>query len=56
MASYCAICCYYAIGIPLALLIAFKLEFGVIGLEGGITGAVMVQCGCYALLLNKTNW
>ena len=32
IASYCAIGCYYVIGLPLAWLIAFKLNVGVIGL------------------------
>ena len=33
IASYCAIVCYYVIGLPLSWLVAFKLNTGVIGLQ-----------------------
>ena len=56
IASYCAIACYYVIGLPLAWLLAFKTEVGVIGLQGGVTGAVIIQSICYSLILLWTNW
>ena len=39
-ASYCAIACYYLLGIPLACLFAIKLGYGVLGLQIGSGVAV----------------
>ena len=56
IASFFAIGCYYGIGIPLALLFAFKVEMGVMGLQAGIAVALLAQFIAYLTILLKQDW
>ena len=55
-ASYCAIACYYGIGLPMACLFVFKFEMGVMGLQAGIAIAFLVLFCAYFTILLSQNW
>lgn len=56
MASYCAIGCYYILGLPLSCIFGFLLNLGVFGLQAGFTVAVAIQSMSYAIIIAKTDW
>lgn len=47
---------YWAIGIPVGLICAFKFDLGVKGLWIGTTSAVTFQMFAYLMVLKTTNW
>ena len=46
-ASTIALGSMYIVGLPLACLLAFKADWGVMGLQLGIGGAVLMQAALY---------
>ena len=42
-ASIATICCYYIFGLPLALVLGFKMEMGLVGFWIGFTAALTLQ-------------
>ena len=55
-ASYCAIGCHYAIGLPLACLFGLRCGLGVLGLEAGFGVACVVQTAAFAWILKREDW
>ena len=45
-----------AVGLPVALLLAFKLGFGVEGLLCGLAVGVTLQAAAYLVLLQRADW
>ncbi|CAN8312112.1 unnamed protein product [Cochlearia groenlandica] len=54
--AYVNIACYYFFGIPLGLLLGFKLEYGVMGIWWGMLTGTFVQSIVLILMICKTNW
>ncbi|KAF7829314.1 protein DETOXIFICATION 29 [Senna tora] len=54
--AYVNIACYYLFGVPLGLLLGFKLNLGVLGIWSGmLTGTVLQTCVLF-FMVYKTNW
>ena len=48
---------YYAIGLPLGIVLAFKMDMGITGLIlGSVVGLGSVGCYFYYILRYKLNW
>ena len=56
VASYCALGCYYLIGIPSACVLGFWVDLGVFGLQGGFFIAAVVLVMAYVCILKTKNW
>ena len=56
VASYIALACYWLLGIPLAIVLTFVFDIGVVGLFGGFIAATGFQCLLYFVILVRTNW
>lgn len=56
MVSIAAICSYYLIGVPLALVLGFKYNQGVSGFWLGFTIALFVLDIIVALIIMRTDW
>ncbi|XP_024023939.1 protein DETOXIFICATION 29 isoform X2 [Morus notabilis] len=54
--AYVNIACYYLFGIPLGLLMGFKLNMGIIGIWWGMICGTLVQTFVLFLMVYKTNW
>ena len=50
------LCCYYAFGMPLALLFGFKLDFGVVGFWMGFTIALTMQDIIVTCIILCSDW
>ena len=55
-ASCYTIVLFYLVGLPVACLLGFKFEMGVMGLQAGVGLALMLQFVTYALILRFSNW
>ena len=56
LASIATLCCYYIFGMPLALLLGFKYEFGVKGFWLGFTFALVLQDVIVTIIILCANW
>ena len=56
IASYFAIGCYYIVAIPVACILGFWADLGILGLQGGFFVAVFLQAIAYFCLLKTKNW
>ena len=54
--SYFAVFCQWLLAIPLAIVLGIKMEFGVMGLQGGFAIAITVQCIAYLTILMSKDW
>ncbi|CAN0896268.1 Protein DETOXIFICATION 29 [Linum grandiflorum] len=54
--AYVNIGCYYVFGIPLGLILGYKLEMGVTGIWYGMMGGTVVQTLVLYWMIYKTNW
>ncbi|XP_054823286.1 protein DETOXIFICATION 29-like [Prosopis cineraria] len=54
--AYVNIACYYLFGIPLALLLGFKFDLGVIGIWSGMLSGTILQTIVLTIMVWKTNW
>ncbi|KAL1317121.1 hypothetical protein HN51_069214 [Arachis hypogaea] len=54
--AYVNITCYYLIGVPLGLLLGFKLDLGVIGIWSGMMSGTILQSCVLFFMVYKTNW
>ena len=55
-ASYFALACYYLVGVPMAAVLGIVLDFGVMGLQGGMAIAVLIQAIAYIFIIRCSNW
>ena len=55
-ASYLALAMNWAVGVPLAAICAFTLDFGLVGLQGGFSSAMIGQSLGYMLILKCKDW
>ncbi|KAJ6318930.1 hypothetical protein OIU76_014309 [Salix suchowensis] len=54
--AYVNIGCYYIFGIPLGLILGYKLQMGVQGIWIGMLTGTVVQTGVLFWMIGKTNW
>ncbi|MED6207641.1 Protein DETOXIFICATION 29 [Stylosanthes scabra] len=54
--AYVNIACYYLIGVPLGLVLGFKLDLGVIGIWSGMMSGTILQSCVLFFMVYKTNW
>ncbi|EXB82527.1 Protein TRANSPARENT TESTA 12 [Morus notabilis] len=54
--AYVNVACYYLFGIPLGLLMGYKLNMGVTGIWSGMVCGTLVQTFILFLMVYKTNW
>ncbi|KAL0421427.1 UNVERIFIED_CONTAM: protein DETOXIFICATION 32 [Sesamum latifolium] len=54
--AYVNLGCYYILGIPLGLLLGYKLNMGVQGIWIGMLTGTAVQTLCLFLMVYRTNW
>lgn len=54
--AYVNIACYYLFGVPLGLILGFKLDLGVIGIWAGMLSGTVVQTCVLFFMIYKTNW
>lgn len=55
-ASVATLCCYYGFGLPLALVLGFKVEMGLVGFWLGFTIALTMQNIIVSLIIFCANW
>jgi len=55
-ASVATLCCYYGFGLPLALVLGFKIEMGLVGFWLGFTIALTMQNIVVTLIIFCANW
>lgn len=56
IASVATLCCYYVLGMPLALLLGFKYEWGVYGFWFAFTCALALQDIIITLIIVCADW
>ncbi|XP_038979344.1 protein DETOXIFICATION 29-like isoform X2 [Phoenix dactylifera] len=56
LVAYVNIGCYYIFGIPLGLMMGYKLEMGVRGIWYGMLSGTMVQTLILFWMTHRTNW
>ncbi|OAY32527.1 hypothetical protein MANES_13G025200v8 [Manihot esculenta] len=54
--AYVNIGCYYVFGIPMGLILGYKLDMGVIGIWYGMLSGIAVQTLALFLMIYRTNW
>ncbi|KAJ6855277.1 protein DETOXIFICATION 29-like [Populus alba x Populus x berolinensis] len=54
--AYVNIACYYIFGIPLGLILGFKVDLGVKGIWYGMLSGTVLQTLILFLIIYKTNW
>ncbi|KAJ9169483.1 hypothetical protein P3X46_017672 [Hevea brasiliensis] len=54
--AYLNIACYYVFGIPLGLILGYKLDMGVRGIWYGMISGTVVQTLALFLMIYRTNW
>ncbi|CAN1795112.1 Protein DETOXIFICATION 29 [Linum perenne] len=54
--AYVNIGCYYVFGIPLGLILGYKIEMGVSGIWYGMMAGTVVQTLVLYFMIYKTNW
>lgn len=55
-AGYLTLASYWLVGLPLAAIFAFKCDFGVTGLLGGLMFGTILHALSYLVLLLRANW
>ena len=55
-ASIATLCCYYIFGMPLAIIMGFKLEMGLTGFWLGFTAALILQNILVSLIIVFADW
>ena len=55
-AAFYSLACYYIIGLPLALALAFKYDKGIYGLWLGFTVACVILDVGLLLIIELSNW
>lgn len=55
-ASVATLCCYYAVGMPLALILGFKMDMGVRGFWLAFTIAISLQDIIVTAIIVFTDW
>uniref|UniRef100_A0A7N0ZU41 Protein DETOXIFICATION n=1 Tax=Kalanchoe fedtschenkoi TaxID=63787 RepID=A0A7N0ZU41_KALFE len=56
LVAYVNIACYYLFGLPMGLILGYKLGFGVQGIWTGMILGTFVQTVILLLMVYKTNW
>ncbi|KAH7857725.1 hypothetical protein Vadar_015921 [Vaccinium darrowii] len=54
--AYVNLGCYYFVGIPTSLLLAFKFDMGVQGIWWGIVVGAVLEASILSLIIYRTNW
>ncbi|GLT44537.1 hypothetical protein SLA2020_184250 [Shorea laevis] len=54
--AYVNIGCYYVFGVPLGLILGYKLDFGVKGIWCGMLSGTTLQTIVLFVMIYKTNW
>ncbi|XP_028790421.1 protein DETOXIFICATION 29-like [Neltuma alba] len=54
--AYVNIACYYVVGVPLGLILGYKLNLGVIGIWSGMMSGLLLQTIVLAIMVWRTNW
>ncbi|KAF7809336.1 protein DETOXIFICATION 29-like [Senna tora] len=54
--GYVNIACYYLIGIPLGLILGYKLNLGVLGIWSGMLVGTILQTCVLFFMVYRTNW
>ncbi|KAK7317675.1 hypothetical protein RJT34_02105 [Clitoria ternatea] len=54
--AYVNIACYYLLGVPLGLIIGYKLDFGVLGIWSGMLSGTILQTCVLFFMVYKTDW
>ncbi|GLU21676.1 hypothetical protein SLE2022_378030 [Rubroshorea leprosula] len=54
--AYVNIACYYIFGVPLGLILGFKLDLGVKGIWWGMIGGTVLQTCVLSGMIYTTNW
>ncbi|KAI9168746.1 hypothetical protein LWI28_001450 [Acer negundo] len=54
--AYVNIACYYILGIPLGLILAYKFDMGIKGIWWGMISGTVVQTCVIFWMIYKTNW
>ncbi|WCJ38527.1 MATE efflux family protein [Euphorbia peplus] len=54
--AYVNIACYYVLGIPLGLILGYKVDLGVKGIWLGMMCGTVVQTIALSYMIYKTNW
>ncbi|XP_062157056.1 protein DETOXIFICATION 30-like [Alnus glutinosa] len=54
--AYVNIACYYLFGVPLGLILGYKLDMGVKGIWYGMMTGTIVQTGVLFFIVYRTNW
>ncbi|RDX83380.1 Protein DETOXIFICATION 29, partial [Mucuna pruriens] len=54
--AYVNIACYYLFGIPLGLILGYKLDFGVMGIWSGMLSGTILQTCVLFYMVYKTDW
>ncbi|XP_020217539.1 protein DETOXIFICATION 29 [Cajanus cajan] len=54
--AYVNIACYYLFGIPVGLLLGYKLDWGVKGIWLGMMSGTVLQTFVLLVIIYKTNW
>ncbi|KAL6012426.1 Protein DETOXIFICATION 33 [Asimina triloba] len=56
LVAYINIACYYIFGLPVGLILGFKLKFGVEGLWGGMIAGISLQTIALVIVTSCRNW
>ncbi|KAL9458131.1 hypothetical protein AB3S75_007062 [Citrus x aurantiifolia] len=54
--AYVNLACYYIIGLPIAYVLGFKTNIGVVGIWWGMITGVVLQTITLIILTARTNW
>ncbi|KAI4314381.1 hypothetical protein L6164_027295 [Bauhinia variegata] len=54
--AYINLACYYLFGVPIGLLLGYKLNYGVLGIWSGMLGGTILQTAVLTLMIYRTNW
>ncbi|XP_010528103.1 PREDICTED: protein DETOXIFICATION 29-like [Tarenaya hassleriana] len=54
--AYVNIACYYLFGVPLGLILGYKLQLGVMGIWSGMLMGTVIQSIVITWMICKTNW
>lgn len=56
LVAYINLGCYYIVGVPLGLILGYKLDFGAMGIWGGMIGGTLLQTLILIFITYRTNW
>lgn len=56
LVAYVNIACYYLFGVPLGLILGYKLNFGVMGIWSGMLAGTILQTCVLFFMVYKTDW